>query len=375
MTASGTKRIFISDVHLGDAQSFAGPHPYGWFRQNVPVLGNFLNAQLDDPETPEVVILGDLFDDWVIPTNQDPLTSFGKIIQNPHNEPVIKALEGLAKRALLTYLPGNHDMPLSTPDAVTVQNFLEQVFSGIRYLPQGVYRQGKLVAEHGNLYAFFNAPDTWTHPPYFLPLGYFLSRLVAYKVARTGTSEDFHDILARFVWAYKDSRNFVKNLFYAVAADAGLKKTDPINLQGLAGYPATVGGIGSLYGRLIKNWQKQRRDLDWRLALMGDVGDLYPAAIHDYFSLFGSDQNIVIFGHTHKADLKKNYLLEKAPAVKDIHVDLPCRSIYANCGAWVDAAPFCAYVETEADAARGRHYVRIYSYPPRTLLQEAFVRL
>ncbi len=95
-----------------------------------------------------------------------------------------------------------------------------------------------------------------------------------------------------------------------------------------------------------------------------------------YFSLFGSDQNIVIFGHTHTADLKKSYILEEAPAVSNIHLDLPCRSIYVNSGTWVDSAPYCTYVETREDAAAGRHNVRLLSYSPsRTLLQEGFVKL
>ncbi len=234
-----------------------------------------------------------------------------------------------------------------------------------------------MVAEHGHRYGLFNAPDTWTNPPSFLPIGYFISRLVAYKVSRTGSDKDFHDILKRFVRKFKDRPNFVKDLFYAVAEDAGLTEDSLINMRGIAGFPASVRDIGSLYEGLIANWQNERPDLDWKIALIGDVGDLYPAASHVYFSLFGhSDQNIFIFGHTHKVDLKKNYLLKVATEVQDIHLDLPCRSIYANTGTWVDSAPYCTYVETQEDAAAGRHYVRTLAYhPAKTLLQEGFVEL
>lgn len=380
MTTAGNKKIFISDIHMGDARSFAEPHPYGWFRHNIQNLADFLTEQLNAPQVEEVVILGDLFDAWVVPTDEDPLLSVQAICANPNNSPVIKALQELAARHRLTYVPGNHDLTMSSTDLAGTQKILEDTFPGIRFnadpnLPHGVYRSGRLVAEHGNRYALFNAADTWTTSPSFLPIGYFLSRLVAYKVSKTGTQEDFHEILRRFVRELKDGLNFIHDLFMAVARDAGLQKTDPINMNGIAGFPGTVGAMAAHYEHLIKNWQQARTDLDWKMALIGDVKELYPAAAFVYFSLFGADQNIVIFGHTHKADLKKSYLLEVAPTVKDIHLDLPCRSIYANCGAWSDEAPYCTFVETQGDVASKRHYVRVLTYPAKILLQEAFVQL
>lgn len=381
MTTAGTKKIFISDIHMGDARSFSGSHPNCWFRSNIPHLANFLNEQLGDPQVAELVILGDLFDRWVIPTNLAPLNSFQAICDNSHNSAVIDALQKFAKGGRLTYVPGNHDMALSTKDPAETLQFMETVFPGIRdgsdpKLPSGVYRSGKLVAEHGNRYCLFNASDTWTNPPSLLPIGYFISRLVAYKVSKKGTTEGFFDTLEKFVTQYKDGDDFVKRLYDAMAKDAGLNDADPVNMKGIDGFPCTVGAIGSLYEHLIEDWKKHRPDIDWITAVIGDVGDLHQAAMQVYFSLFGSDENIVIFGHTHKADIRKSYILEEAPAVKDIHLDLPCRSIYVNSGAWVDSAPYCTYVETQEDADAKRHNVRLLSYyPSKTLLQEGFVKL
>ncbi len=276
---------------------------------------------------------------------------------------------------MLTYVPGNHDMSMSSGDQDWPQKFAA-AFPGVRFLADGVYRSGRLVAEHGNRYCLFNSSDTWTNPPSLLPLGYFISRLVAYKVSQTGTEEDFHEILERFVRKFKDDPNFIKALFVAIAQDAGLSEASNIDLTGIGGFPASVGDIGTLYGLLIDNWKQSRPDIDWKLALIGDsVGDLSLAADHIYFSLFGSDQDIVIFGHTHRADLRKHYILAAAPGVPDIHVDLPCRAIYANSGTWVDTAALsCTYVETEIDAAAERHYVRVKGYPDQ-VLQEGFVKL
>jgi len=376
MTNAGTKRIFISDIHMGDERSQAGPNPYGWFRKNIPHLANFLNEQLNAQEVAEVVILGDLFDEWVIPTEQDPLTSFQDICNNPSNSPVIDDLRQLAARGILTYVPGNHDMTLSTTNPAGNQQFMENTFPGIHYLADGVYRRGRLVAEHGHRYCLFNAADPWTNPPLLLPLGYFISRLVAHKFMTTGTDEDPVNILRKFIIQLKDSLNFIKDVYEAVAKDAGLKDADPMDMAGISGFPATVGAIGTLYDLLIDNWRQKRSDIDWKTAMYGDgAGDLSPAASHIYFFFSGSDQNIVIFGHTHKADLVKHYILEAAPGVPNIHLDLPCRAIYANSGAWVDAAPFCTYVETKEDAEAGRHFVRVLNYPGNTLLQEGFVKI
>jgi hypothetical protein len=300
MTTKAMKKIFISDIHMGDARSFAKPYPYGWFRSNIVNLANFLTEKLRTQEVAEVVILGDLFDEWVIPADKDPLISCQAIYDNPANSPVILALRQLAAQGILTYVPGNHDLTLASTELAETQKFMETNFPGIRYssdpnLPYGVYRSGTLIAEHGNRYALFNAPDTWTNPPSFLPIGYFISRLVAYKVSQSGAQEDFHDILKNFVIQFKDSPNFIKDLFVAVAQDAGLNENDPVNMNGILGFPVTVAAIGLLYEELIEDWQRERPDIDWKMALVGDVGDLYLAAMHNYFSIFGSDHNIVLF--------------------------------------------------------------------------------
>ena len=383
MTPSGMKKIFISDLHLGDDRSLKLPNPYGWINRNISNLANFLEAQLNAPDLAELVILGDLFDTWVIPTDMDPLNSFDAICKNTANDRVIGALKNLAAKDILSYVPGNHDMAFSTAGLTDTKQFMATVFPGIHYicdpdLPTGVYQSGKLVAEHGNRYCLFNAPDPWTDAPSFLPIGYFISRLVAYKIHTTGTDEDYHNILRKFILQLIKRPNFVKDLFEAIAEDAGLGFDANIDMKGLTNFPdpIKVGTIGSIYGQLIENWEKNdRNEIGWETATISDSGDLSLAAYRVYFSIFGSDQNIVIFGHTHKADLKKSYILEAAPEVADIHLDLPCRSIYANSGTWVDSAPYCTYVETQEDAAKGRHYVRVLTYPSNTLLQEAFVKL
>jgi len=384
MTNVGTKRIFISDIHMGDARSQdtsqAGCYPYGWFRFNILKLANFLTEQLNAPEVAEVVILGDLFDEWVIPTNQDPLTSFQDICDNPNNKPVIEPLKELAKEKILSYVPGNHDMALFTNDQDGNQTFMKKNFPGIRYHDNGVYCRGRLVAEHGHRYCLFNASDSWDNLPSLLPMGYFLSRMVAYKVSTTGIPEDYYDILINLIDLYKNYPNFVESLYEAFRKDAGLKKRSRIKMTGIGGFPATVGAIGSRYEHLIPYWKQNRPDIPWGLALSGEgLRNLSLAADYIYFSLFGSTQNIVIFGHTHVWDLKRHPFLAAAPKKQVIRFKLPCRAIYANCGTWIDSTPscprICTYVETREDAAAGRHYVRVLDFPDKNVLGHGYVNL
>lgn len=52
------------------------PNPFGWFKKNIPILAQFLDDQLKSPDVKELVILGDLFDTWIIPTTYLPIKSF-----------------------------------------------------------------------------------------------------------------------------------------------------------------------------------------------------------------------------------------------------------------------------------------------------------
>jgi UDP-2,3-diacylglucosamine pyrophosphatase LpxH len=379
-----TKRIFISDIHLGDARSMSEPHPYGWFRQNVFLLTRFLEEQLTAPDVKEVVILGDLFDDWVIPVNASPLTAFDSICSNVANKPVVDMLRALAASpdVKLAYVPGNHDMGMNAAGISAAKEFMEATFPGIRYfcdnsIPLGVYNVGPLVAEHGNRYCVFNAPDTWTGTDTFLPLGYFISRMVAYKVKEAGHDKDPHDIFIDYLRRYSSrDTHFVDDLFYIIAAYAGLTPSDPIDLEGIPGYPAklTVGEIGKRFRNLFQDWDEVPGHINLASAIVGDIKNLWYAACTHF--CIGSHIKIVIFGHTHAPTM--GCLYERGHLSENVTVSprTPCRAIYANCGTWVDKAKQgCTYVETEEVANKRRYYVRVRKYPSKKLYQamEGFV--
>jgi len=384
---SPDKRIFINDIHMGDERSMKPSpqhsYPYGWLNRNIIKLTNFLRNQLDAQDVGQVVILGDLFDQWVIPTDFDPLERLDGICSNAANKGIINNLKALAGRSKLSYVPGNHDMSACPKDIPIVKEFIKATLPGINFIckddqPTGVYREGKLVAEHGNMYCLFNAPDTWTNPDLFLPLGYFISRVVAYKVAQTGQPENYLDVLCKFILKFKSKPNFIHDLFLAVAEDAGLNQNDKIDMGNISGFGPviTIDEVANKYMQLIQNWNNTHDKIDSMGAIEGDSLGLLWAAYKVYLST-DPDINIVIFGHTHawKNEDPYPFLDENDQENDSSFPSQPCKAIYANCGTWIDSINLCTYVETEADEDNQRHYVRVKSYPRNQLLQELFVTL
>jgi UDP-2,3-diacylglucosamine pyrophosphatase LpxH len=173
--------------------------------------------------------------------------------------------------------------------------------------------------------------------------------------------------------------DFVEDMFSAIAKDARLKPDAAIKLNGVPGYtdPTTVGEIGQLFHRLIRNWENAQGNVNWATAILGDLENLSSAASQAYFSHFGSNVNIVIFGHTHIPFMDRNYEQNPSADGSGHTDDDACRHIYANCGTWVDQGKHCTYVETEEVAKERRHYVRVKKYPKNAVLNgyEGFVRM
>ena len=381
-TLAGNKRIFISDIHMGDQRSMTGHFPYGWLRENIRPLNDFLTGlsdQIEAEDVGQVVILGDLFDQWVIPTDLDPLPGLKDICDNPANEGMIHNLQKLANSRKLTYVPGNHDMSPSQKDIPAVKEFVEGTFPGINFKSTGFYTEGNLVAEHGNMYCLFNAPDTWTSPDSFLPLGYFISRVAAYKMEHTGQSENyFHNFwnkIKDFIHEYERNPNLIYDFFLDVAHDAGLEDSDEIKMKNITGFPPviTISDVANRYIQLKRDWDNNHDKIGSGTAFLGDSPFGLSRAAFTVYLQTSTDINIVIFGHTHSWENEDVY-----PSLdendQENGLPHPSKAIYANSGTWIDHKP-CTYIETQADAQTQLHYVRVKEYPGNKLLQERFVNL
>ena len=132
-------------------------------------------------------------DDWVYPVDMVP-PSLESIVKSPINKKIVQALKKICKNKNIKalYLPGNHDMGVNIE--LIEKNFPGMIFGGTA-LYDSVYRSSRLRAEHGSAYAMFNAPDATNSPGARLPLGYFISRVVATKSRNTGSTD-------RHYWTY-----------------------------------------------------------------------------------------------------------------------------------------------------------------------------
>ncbi len=361
--------VVISDMHLGDLR--AQEENYGWQIANRIHLENFLLQLRVNPTVKELVIAGDMFDEWICPMEYE---TFGGKDENGFfndicdaNEGIIDALNGIIEdgNIKVTYVPGNHDMLVTSadmderfPGINNARDDVGGVNSGLgSYTPDG---RSEIVIEHSHRYDFFNAPDS---------------------VSNAGVTGQ-HTILAPGFFVSKDSvtslrqhpqEEYVPNELFATEMLFGTVNGFPIDLYQaawipiLVKYPTNFGweeksfntGIDGFtetysYKDVIGNnttddriiYKNNAKAANWDnlqtinnvpehiavlVAILNGVYDpLMNLMSEEYFSHDGCTKRIVVFGHTHKGmlSLMTNSYLKRIG--KDAH------SIYANTGTWVD---------------------------------------
>ncbi|MDP3399120.1 MAG: metallophosphoesterase, partial [Bacteroidales bacterium] len=179
--------VVISDIHLGADLAYAECN------ENLGLLEELLKRLKKSPNVKELVIAGDLLDEWFVPATIDTYqgkdqADFVKRIAAA-NKGVIDAINSIIKekKILVTYVPGNHDLTV-TEESVSL------IFPGINqkrdpelglgtYSPAGI---PEIAIEHGHRYNIFCAPDPISNqdiaPGTITPPGYFFTRLAALHV-------------------------------------------------------------------------------------------------------------------------------------------------------------------------------------------------
>jgi UDP-2,3-diacylglucosamine pyrophosphatase LpxH len=361
-----TKRVFISDVHMNAGWSLnppAGKHCYDWLgKAEAHDFAAFLGTLDGYSGLKDIVIIGDLMDNWVCPVDQPPPT-FKDIIDAPVNAEIVNQLRTLCKSldSRVFYLPGNHDMGVT-------KEFIQSTFPGMVFGGtaqfNSVYRTSRLRAEHGSAHAMFNAPDPLNSPGKRIPLGYYISRVVATKVYNTGDAD-------RHIWSYTDDllemlgpQTLPSSVFEAMLEEAGLPQdveivVTPKGHQPQVNVRASV--IKERYADLYQQWQDNYGPGLAYKAMLAEIGWLEDAADR---LCKKSDTNIVVFGHSH------DWMLDKDAWFVDDR-------IYANCGAWCDGKKKRTFVETEKDLQSKSHIVRVMEWKAgeSSKLDEKEVRL
>jgi UDP-2,3-diacylglucosamine pyrophosphatase LpxH len=308
-----TKRYFISDVHLSSKTLYNSDR--SWFKKpdhETRLIGFIDKHILGKTNIKDFILLGDIFNTWVCPADVQP-PSYEEIFAA--NRAILDKFQEISKEGInLYYVNGNHDYDLTTKQ-------IRQAISGVT--PIQIYRSGQLHAEHGHRFdEIFNKPDYFCDPAFGRPLGYIISRLVT-TFSSTGYGIiDLPTYLDDLVEAAATSQNLFESIIEGLAERAGMKGQDAIIMPG--GTKLTIQKAKERYRKLGERYSLSEfvREL-WDRSALGWQAD---RLCHK------NDVSIVIFGHSHKALLDKDFFL-----VKD--------RIYANSGAWCKKNAYCVEVD------------------------------
>jgi UDP-2,3-diacylglucosamine pyrophosphatase LpxH len=354
-----TQIVIISDMHMGADLAYAECN------MNLDALAAFLTAVAESPTVRELVIAGDLLDEWFVPATTDTYAGMDQAdfvdrIASANSE-VIGAINRIIGegRILVTYVPGNHDL------TITAEN-VDRILPGIRQARDDVQGLGtyspidhpEIAIEHGHRYNFFCAPDPLSNvtiaPGSILPPGYFFTRIATLHVVqgcetagdtlREVTPNIEGDASQELTYAYwaiwkglmqslPVENSFDENII--VTNINGFTETYAIN--DLVPFQETPGGFidMNLYKGSMDNWDERQtaNNVPVHIPTMQalteaatDTGTDDQADLQ-YFSNPDSEVRIVVFGHTHVARIipGENHNGQK--------------TIYVNSGTWIDHNP------------------------------------
>lgn len=379
--------VVISDIHLGANIAFAE------MNQNRGPLADFLDQVRTSPTVKELVIAGDLLDEWFVPATTDTYAGkgqadfVGRIVST--NQEVFDAFQRIIQedKILVTYVPGNHDL------AITAEN-IESVLPGIHQAREDVLGLGtyspegypEIAIEHGHRYNIFCAPDPLSNaaiaPGSFLPPGYFYTRIATLHVIQkcktagdtipevTPNAEggDSQALAYAYwqIWKATMEQFPIENKFdekIILTNINGFTETYAVN--DLMPFQETPGGLidMKLFKGSLDQWD-QRQTLNNVAVHIPTMEALAEApvssgtdvqAARQYFTNTDSNVRLVVFGHTHDPKIQAS----------DNHAGL--KSVYVNSGTWIDKNPekttmnFVVITPQEEDATSLTD-VKLYSF-------------
>jgi len=380
--------VVMSDLHLGADLTYAECN------KNLGSLEKLLKQIQAAPNVKELVIAGDMLDEWFVPANVDTYqgkdqAAFVKRIAAT-NKGVFDAINNIIqeKKILVTYVPGNHDLTITAANVESILPGINQVRDNEQglgtYLPVDC---PKIAIEHGHRYNFFCAPDPISNqdiaPGTILPPGYFYTRIaVLYVMQKPVTPADTPPVVTKdpsgtasqtllytywYVWSkalttYPIANKFDENI---IATNVnGFKGNYAVN--DILPYQTTPGGVIDVrfYKGIQDSWtERQTRNhvaipipVSQAIANSGKASESEFQATNQYFLNPNSDKRIVIFGHTHDPKILASTNLNGQ------------KCIYANSGTWIDhntVAPttmsFVVITPQNANVS-SQTYVKLYNF-------------
>jgi len=390
--------VVISDMHLGADLAYAE------CKDNLEPLEKLLKQIKVAPNVKELVIAGDLIDEWFVPATTD--TYRGKdqadFVQRiaTTNKDVFDAFNSIIQegKILVTYVPGNHDMGITAANVDLILPGINQARDAM--LGLGTYSPvdyPKIAIEHGHRYNFFCAPDPISNqdiaPGTIMPPGYFFTRIgVLYViqgrpspgdtipvVTRNISGDESQDLLFRYWkdWAltlkiFPITNKFNENII--VTNINGFTGTYSVN--DLLPYQLSPGGLidVNFFKGIQDNWEARQTLNNVPIHIVTDraidsvqsVTECDHQANLQYFMNPNSDKRIVIFGHTHIAKI--------IPFTNN-----GIKSIYANSGTWIDyrkgtqnltTTNFVVITPQNANAS-SQTYVKLYNFEGKIVTKMA----
>ena len=351
--------VVISDIHLGADLAYAE------INKNLKPLENFLDKINLSKNVKELVIAGDLLDEWFVPATTDTYNGkdqadFVRRIAIA-NKGVIGAFNRIIQggKIVVTYVPGNHDLTISEKNVASILPGIKQARD--KELGLGTYSpvdRPEIAIEHGHRYNFFCAPDLNSNqdiaPGTILPPGYFFTRIAALHVVqacrtpsdsvtaviKNNSGDQSQALLFGYwkIWKATLKTFPVNNKFDEKIIVTNVNGfTGKFSVKDLLPYQLSPGGPIDLkvYKGIQDTWD-QRQTLNHvavnipiahAMRYVADAAETDRQAELQYFMNPNSNMRIVVFGHTHMAKISSsnNHKGQK--------------SIYANSGTWIDRNP------------------------------------
>jgi len=382
-----TMIVVISDIHLGADLAYSETN------NNLSHLVKFLDLVRTGDNVKELVIAGDMFDEWFVPANIN--TYQGKdqydFVQRiaAANKGVFDLLNRIIQegKITVTYVPGNHDIAITAENVAAVLPGIKQARDDVQglgtYTPTG-YPQ--IAIEHGHRYNYFCAPDPISNkdiaPGSIMPPGYFYTRIAALHVVQNcttagdtnptvtpnlsgGESQSAAYIYWK-VWNASVLRFPVKNKFTDKIIVTNINGfTGTYSISDLIPYQQTSGGYidCNLYKGAQDNWNQRQLlnkvpvniPVTEAIAKAGDCTQTDNQAKVQYFMNPNSNKRIVVFGHTHIAKIisSNNYKGQK--------------SVYANTGTWIDHSQQpttmnFVVITPQTTSSSSQTYVKVFNF-------------
>lgn len=353
------KIVVISDLHLG------ADLEYSETVKHIERLKQFLSEVRSSTTIKEMIINGDLYDDWYVPSRIDTYGSgsHADFIRKTvaANQGIFDLINGIITdgKIKVTYIPGNHDMGFTAEDSDFGMPGVNQARDeGIQYGIGRYYPEGypQIAVEHGHRYDFFcNLVPNANETDFIYSPGYFFARVAANSFSDPTTPEEATSVplvtLNDETNAEQKSKFTYYNLWKKVLETIIYVKdnfNEPIIKTNAGGYTQnySINDIlphnsddGSIQINLFNNLFTQS---NWNARLQFNnvevmtpinqaiVGSLATEFIDQQSNLqYFQNPNfshvrIVLFGHTHQPKIYTYTNLEGKPC------------IYANSGTWVD---------------------------------------